>query len=576
VTEEAAARDLPSGDTALACAMLAVDPVGLGGAVLHGAGGPVQDGWIASFRKLIRGRRIFKLPPHTGIDRLLGGIDVAATLKSGRPCHDSGLLAEANGGVLLLTSAERFGNDKAALIAAAMDKGEIASGGAVHPSRLSIIACDEGLEDDERTPRILTERVAFLIETADCDAPDVAGVDIEAAAALLSSVTIPDTVTEALCRTALALGIASVRPAVFALRAASIAAALDGRDVVSDDDAGTAARLVLAPRALTYPVSESEEQAEPEPQKPETSSAEGEEENDTPTPQELSEMLLEAVKASLPQGLLAALERELRQKQAPKSGAGAVSAQVGTKRGRPAGTRKGDPRHGARLNLIETLRAAAPWQRLRRAQAPAKTGVHVSREDFRINRYKQRRETTAIFVVDASGSAALHRMAEAKGAVELILADCYVRRDRTALIAFRGKGADVLLPPTRSLQRARRSLADLPGGGGTPMCAGIESAITVATQVRRGGGTPLIVFLTDGRANIARDGTPDRAIATRDAQDAARALRSCGYRSLMIDLSENRQGAARQLAEAMAATYLPLPHADAAKISQSVTVAMKV
>ena len=180
-------------------------------------------------------------------------------------------------------------------------------------------------------------------------------------------------------------------------------------------------------------------------------------------------------------------------------------------RGRPAGTRAGEPKNGARLSLIDTLRAAAPWQPLRRREQPGREGVHVERADFRIRRYKQKRQTTAIFAVDASGSAALHRMAEAKGAVELILADCYVRRDQAALIAFRGKTAEVLLPPTRSLQRAKKSLADLPGGGGTPLCAGIEQAMLVADNVRRGGGTPLVVFLTDGKANIARDGTADRA-----------------------------------------------------------------
>ena len=166
-------------------------------------------------------------------------------------------------------------------------------------------------------------------------------------------------------------------------------------------------------------------------------------------------------------------------------------------------------------------------------------------------------------------------MAEAKGAVELILADCYVRRDRTALIAFRGKTAEVLLPPTRSLQRAKKSLADLPGGGGTPLCAGIEQAMLVADQVRRGGGTPLIVFLTDGRANIARDGTADRAMALRDAETARRGLKLAGVRALMIDLSDTRGGPARKLAEAMGASYLPLPHADAALISKSVGAAMK-
>jgi magnesium chelatase subunit D len=341
---------------------------------------------------------------------------------------------------------------------------------------------------------------------------------------------------------------------------------------VDEDDARLAARLVLAPRARRFPVEEQEQDAPPPP--PETQSGEADGEQTAPAPGELSEMLLEAVKASLPEGLLAALEANLREVQA-KAGAGAVTQKTGLTRGRPAGTRQGVPRNGARLSLIDTLRSAAPWQPLRRRQSPARDGLLVERGDFRVKRYKQKRQTTAIFAVDASGSAALHRMAEAKGAVELILADCYVRRDQAALIAFRGKTADLLLPPTRSLQRAKKSLADLPGGGGTPLCAGIEQAMLVAQNVRRGGGTPLVVFLTDGKANIARDGSASRAQALRDAETAGSVLKRAGVRCLMIDLSDTRGGPAAKIADAMGAGYLPLPHADAARISHSVSAAMK-
>jgi magnesium chelatase subunit D len=97
----------------------------------------------------------------------------------------------------------------------------------------------------------------------------------------------------------------------------------------------------------------------------------------------------------------------------------------------------------------------------------------------------------------------------------------------------------------------------------------------VADNVRRGGGTPLVVFLTDARANIARDGTADRAAALRDAEAAASAMKLSGVRTLMIDLSDARGGQARKLADAMGATYLPLPHADSAIISKSVSAAMK-
>lgn len=537
-------------EAALACALLALDPEGLKGAIVKGP----ADGFLASLRQLSQ-RRTHRIPPHIGMDRLTGSIDVAATLKSGAPVHDRGLLAEADG-LLLLTSAERLSPDKAALVAAAMD----------HGAAFTVIAHDEGI-DDERAPLILAERVAFLLDVSRFEPPDL---DIAAARALLPRVEIGDAITEGLCQTALALGLSSIRPAVMALRAARAAAALDGRGQVDEDDARLAASLILAPRAVTWPAPPEEEPDQPAPQE----APEAGEEDGSPTPQDLADRLLEAVKASLPPGLLAALEKNLRQ-PGSRAGAGAVSQKAGLKRGRPAGTRQGEPRNGARLALIDTLRAAAPWQPLRRRGNPSAKGVQVEKADFRIRRFKEKRQTTAIFAVDASGSAALHRMAEAKGAIELLLADCYVRRDRTALIAFRGRQADVLLPPTRSLQRAKTSLADLPGGGGTPLAAGIEQSMLIADQVRRSGGIPLLVFLTDGKANIARDGTADRAVALRDAEAAARALRLAGFRSLMIDLSDTRTGPAARLAEAMGADYLPLPHADAARISASVNAAMK-
>ncbi|HYI70493.1 MAG TPA: VWA domain-containing protein, partial [Skermanella sp.] len=242
--------------------------------------------------------------------------------------------------------------------------------------------------------------------------------------------------------------------------------------------------------------------------------------------------------------------------------------------GRPAGVRRANPGPGLRLNLIETLRAAAPWQKIRRRGDDADPSrIRIMRDDFRITRLKQRVRTTTIFVVDASGSAASERLAEAKGAVELLLADCYVRRDEVALLAFRGKDAELLLPPTRSLVRAKRSLAGLPGGGGTPLAAGIDAAAALADAIRRRGGTPALVILTDGRANIARGGTAGRAAAEADALDAARSVRGASFKALVIDTSARPEPAARRLADAMAAPYLPLPRADAGAISRSIRAA---
>ena len=154
--------------------------------------------------------------------------------------------------------------------------------------------------------------------------------------------------------------------------------------------------------------------------------------------------------------------------------------------------------------------------------------------------------------------------------MELLLADCYVRRDQVALIAFRGSNAELLLPPTRSLARAKRALAGLPGGGGTPLAAGIDSAFVLAEGLQRKGLTPTVVLLTDGRGNVARDGQGGRERAEADAINAARNFKMRRLPALLLDISPARGPSAEKIAGEMGARYVPLPRADATDISRIV------
>ena len=593
---------------AFAAALFAVDPVGLGGVVLRSSAGPVRDAWLAKLASLLPpGTPWRRVPLHVNDDRLLGGLDLAATLQAGQPVAQRGLLAEADGGIVLLAMAERLSASTAASVAGVIDTQELVVErhgiGARSTSRLGVVALDEGLDADEQMPARLRERLAFHLaldarsstpaEDADLWTRD----EVAAARALQPRVRIGDEIVEGLCAAALALGVDSVRAPMLACRAARAAAALDGRDRVCTQDAALAASLVLAPRATRLPApnrppeadedspapADAEEAPEQTPEQTHEHAPHSPSSNDDASAPDrasaergaVDDVLLEAALAALPAGLLAALvaANPLASRGRCVGRAGAVKA--GKSRGRPTGVRRGEPQGGARLNVIETLRAAAPWQALRRREAAA--GGHVStapiqvrREDFHVWRFKQRSETTTLFVVDASGSSALNRLAEAKGAVELLLADCYVRRDSVAVIAFRGPGAELLLPPTRSLVRAKRSLAGLPGGGATPLAAGIDAAAELAAVIRRRGATPVVVLLTDGRGNIARDGAPGRARAGDDAQAAARNMRAEGFAALLLDTSPQPQDTARQLAADMGARYLPLPYAGAATLSQAV------
>ena len=621
-------------DAALALALLATDPAGLGGAVLRAQAGGWRDAWLRTLRELLPASApVRRVPVQISDTALLGGLDLGATLQLGRPVVQTGVLAQAHGGVVVLAMAERLPAGTVARLAAVLDQRELVLEReglqARLPLELGVVALDEGHADDEHLANALADRLAFHLTLDDAGSghglrggptPEDfrslwSATDVAQARRLLPQVQVPDEVLEALCATALALGVASLRAPLLALRVARCAAALSGQTVVDSSHASTAARLVLAPRATQMPApppAPEEETAPEEPtHQPDPPDAEAPEDPPPPpeaeasppdTPEQkpesppetedditradaeqaLADAVLQAAQAAIPPGLLAALRvRQLAKTRASVAGRSGASLKSQT-RGRPMGSRRGEPRAGARLNIIDTLRAAAPWQRLRlqalattqaaskQTPPPAATRVQVRREDFHITRYKQTRQTTTVFVVDASGSAALHRLAEAKGAVELLLADCYVRRDQVAVLAFRGQGAELLLPPTRSLTRAKRSLAGLPGGGGTPLARALDATAALAEQITRRGETPVLVLLTDGRANIARDGKPGRVQAQEDAMASARALQLAGYSSLLLDTSPQPQPTARALADAMGATYVPLPYAGAQGMSQAV------
>ena len=603
VASDGDAASVAAADAARAARLLAIDPSGIGGVLLRARPGEARDAWLASLRALMPPAAPWqRLPLHVDDERLLGGLDLGATLQAGRPVAQAGLLARCDGGTLVVAMAERLRPGVAARLAAVLDTGVVVGpGGSAGDARtaLCVVALDEGVDGDEAVPAALRERLGVHLAFDAWPAPRGVHVEdngrgdheaslMQAARRRLPAVRCDDAVMQALCATAVALGVPSLRAPLQALRVARAAAADAGHDAVEGDDAALAARLVLAPRAtrLPAPPAPESQQAEPPPPPP-PSSGEADTRDDAATEpqpdQPLPEHVLQAARAAIPPGLLALLLTQAGGASA-SAGGRAGAWQASRLRGRPYGARRGDPRGGARLNLVATLRAAAPWQRVRAREsgglaAPGIPGpcVRVRREDFHVSRWRQRRETTTVFVVDASGSAALHRLGEAKGAIELLLADCYVRRDRVALLAFRGSGpggAELLLPPTRSLVRAKRGLAALPGGGGTPLAAGLDAAGALVDELLRRGGTPVVVLLTDGRANVARDGRAGRQHAFDDALAAARPWRGRGVAALLLDTSPQPQAQARELAQAMGARYLPLPHADAQRLSQAVRQAV--
>lgn len=578
----------------LACTaitLLKQDAAALGGMLVGGSHGPVHQAYQTLLAEAFA---ITRIPVNVSEERLCGGLDIGETLSRHTPVRQPGLLDTAHG-LLLVNGAERLDTTTAGILSNAIDALDTDG-----PRRAALAAFDESLPDEPGLAQsALGDRLAMLFPLPDLplqalqaaletpDHPQCVSVasDNKTIAQGISHVSIPDDMLRELVQMADQLGIDSMRPVLHATRVARGHAYLNERSEADIEDAIVATQLVLAPRALqlpqtqTEPAEQEQEQEQPadsEDQSPaaaEPSSAQAPEQNQEeqtdPTQQSPTEQLIEAATACLPRHLIAALASG--QTSANARGRDTQATTVGTL-GRPAGVRR--PRGNAlrqRLNILETLKCAAPKQRLRQCQPSSNSGqpdrrLQVRLEDFRVSRFKQPTRTTTVFLVDASGSAALHRLAEAKGAIELLLAECYVRRDRVAMISFKGCAANLELPPTRSLVRAKRRLSGLPGGGATPLAAGLDLTVQVVRQLKQAGETPVVVIMTDGKANIARDGEASRARAMEDAEQAARQLAMQSVRTMFIDTSPRARPQAAQLAALMQARYLPLPPGGARKV----------
>jgi magnesium chelatase subunit D len=572
----------------LALMMLAVDPA-LRGVALAAPAGSGKSALLHGMRELQPDLPWVELPLGCDSEALLGGLDLEATLQQGRRVIRSGALARAHGGFLLAESCNLMDDGSANTLLGALEGGVVR----IEREGLSLRSPAEfrlltSFDPSEGAPRAhLLDRLGMIVmmptiragearasivrrhlqpdaETWSDEAQLLRGL-IESAREQLPRIKLGDAQRRELIRTADALGVQGHRADLFAIRVARASAALGLRDEVQREDLELAARLVLLPRATRQP-EQSASAPPPESPTPEsTPPPEARDEMDSdskPLPSEeeleLAEEVLESLAVELPDAL--ASLSFARQRSGRSGSRGATSGQ----RGRHVSSVPGLPR-GQRLDVIATLRAAARWQRVRTRR---RQGIALTSDDFRIKKYRSKAGALFIFAVDASGSMALNRMRQAKGAVHALLEQAYVNRDRVALLAFRGHEADLLLPPTGSVELLRRAVDQLPTGGGTPLAASLVASLEVAEQAkRRGFGNIVLVLLTDGRANVGLKA--DRSGVDTEVKQLAHAVAATGIRSLVIDTQRSflSQGNATQLARALAGDYLYLPNAQGTAIA---------
>ena len=585
-----------------------------------------------------------QIPLNVMEDRLIGSADLEESVKTGKTVFSPGLLAKAHRGVLYIDDLNLLDAETANILLNVVTDGFVIverEGISVrYPCKPLMIATfnpeEAELRDhlldriavalsadaqvlsiDERLEAVtsvlnfnsggaqFTEEAKVALEEAE-EQEDNLKTAIVFAREFIKDLSLATSQVQYLCEEATRAGCQGHRAEIFAVEVAKASAALEGRQVNSED-LRLAVKLAIAPRGtfINTPMDEDEMMPPPPPPPPppqnnmdeqdeEKEDEKDDEDEEQEEPDEDQEDTPDQAEPDIPQEFMFdidstpidpdLIEFTARERSGKGGGRGLIFSQDRGRYIKPM-LPKGKV---TRLAVDATLRAAAVYQKNRRARSIGTKdegrGVFIEQSDVRVKKMARKAGSLIIFVVDASGSMALNRMNAAKGAAMSLLTEAYQSRDQISLIPFQGEFADVLLPPTKSITMARQRLEAMPCGGGSPLAHALQTAMLTGINAQKTGdvGKVVVVCISDGRANVpmcvsmgeefdpeadedSKDGKPSRKFLKDEVLATAKKLGALnGFNLLCID-TENKfisTGIAKDIANAAMGKYHQIAKAD--------------
>ncbi|MCK9440531.1 MAG: putative cobaltochelatase [Methanothrix sp.] len=550
---------------------------------------------------------VIDLPLGATEDRVVGSLNVERAIKEGIKALEPGILAACNRGILYIDEVNLLDDHVADVLldSAAMGVNIVEREGVsvAHPSKFILVGTMNP-EEGEIRPQLLDRfglqvsvvgiddvdqrmQIAKMAEAFDAD-PDAfmemsqkgqaeLKEKISQARKILRKAVMSDDLLRSIASTCIDLGVKTHRAEIVITRTAKTIAAFDGRIEVNQEDVKKAMELALAHRMRSRPfepptlnkdkLEKSMSQNQPE-HKHQHQNPQQQKKNEQPPQEPDDQKDANQTQAAKPQEQVfeigtpidtRAIDMPRKRDRIARRKTSGRRMNTLALRNRGRYLRQRMPQEGKDIAIDATIRAAAPYQKVRFGP----NAIQVKSEDIREKERVGKTSAVVLFVVDASGSmGANQRMESAKGAVLSLLMDSYQKRDKIGMVAFKGKDAELILPPCSSVDLALSRLRELPTGGKTPLSAGLSKAMQLLQgELRKDEETKLMmVLISDGRANVGMGGK-----IKDELMEISERARHLGIHTIVIDTEvvessfmDMRLGYCHEIAEKCAGKYYPI------------------